>query len=66
MLKASFCSLQLLYISKVLKARGGFLICNQVVTRNDKGGHASKQGVQTIRPRFRKLNAVDVGYYVDA
>jgi len=56
-LKGIFGCFQLLYISKVLQARGGFLIRNQVLTRNYKRGHTSKQGLQTIGPRFRKLNA---------
>ena len=43
---------QLLYISKVLQARGDFLIPNEVVTRNHEGGHPSEHRVYTIRPRF--------------
>lgn len=43
-----------------------FFICNEVMTRNDKGGHPSEQRLQPIWPRFLKLYTVDVGENVDS
>ena len=58
--------LQSLDVSKVLQASGGFLVFNQVVTRNGEGGHTTEQRLQALRPGFLKLHTVNVGNNVDA
>jgi hypothetical protein len=55
-LQRSLSCFQLLNIGEVLQASGGFLIRNQVVTRNDKGRYPAKEGLETILPGLRKIN----------